>query len=160
MRTLSSDMLAAGHAQETDKVLLARISINHPLIVGGPLRLVSNLENATASGNVFTAFPFQIVLPDEAEDGAAPRLRLVLDAVDQTILAAIRALPPTPAPTLDVELFLAHQPETVERSWSGLTLRQVSYDTFTISGELLPDEDDREPYPQYTVSPAHFPGVF
>jgi len=75
-------------------------------------------------------------------------------------VAAIRALPPTPEPTLDVELFLAHQPETVERSWSGLTLRQVSFDTFTIGGELLPDEDDKEPYPQYTQDPSNFPGLF
>jgi hypothetical protein len=160
MRTLSAPMLAALHAQHTDEVALVRIVISHPLIVGGPLRLVNNLENVTGGGNVYTAFPFHITLPDHDDQGATPKVRLVIDNTDQQIVATIRALPPSPPPTIDIEIFLASQPDVIEVRYTGLTLRTVPYDVFTVEGDLLLDEDDLEPYPQYAMTPALFPGLF
>lgn len=160
MRTLSSDALVAMFAQETDKVLLARIEISHAAIVGGPLRFVNNLTNIIAGANTYTAFPFQITLPDEDDQGGVPKVKLLIDNVDRQIVQAIRSLPPSPAPTVKVELFLAHQPTVVEVSYADLILRQVPYNVFTVEGELLLDEDDLEPYPQYSFTPAHFPGLF
>lgn len=160
MRTLSPAMLAALHAQETGEVVLARIIITHPLIIGGPLRLVQNLQDVVAGGNTYTAFPFQITLPDEDEAGATPRIKLVIDNVDRSIVATIRSLPPSPPPSVDIEIFLASQPNVVEVSYTGLTLRTVPYDVFTIEGDLVLDEDDREPYPQNAMTPALFPGLF
>lgn len=160
MRTLSAQMLAALHAQETGAVVQARISITHPLILGGPLRFVSDLTDLVTGGNTYTAFPFQITLPDEDEEGATPRIKLMIDNVDRQIVATIRSLPPSPPPTVDIEIFLASQPTTVEVAYTGLVLRTVPYDVFTVEGDLVLDEDDREPYPQYAMTPALFPGLF
>lgn len=160
MRTLSPAMLAAMHAPETAEAVLVRISIHHPLIVGGPLRLVSNLENLVANGNTYTAFPFQITLPDDDEAGAVPRLKLVIDNVDRQIVTTIRQLPPSPPPTVDLDICLASQPDVAEVTYTGLALRTVPYDVYTVEGDLVLDEDDREPYPQYAMTPALFPGLF
>ncbi|HMU54865.1 MAG TPA: DUF1833 family protein [Nitrospira sp.] len=159
MRTLSTLMLQVAHAQETGEVVLARTEISHPLILDGPLRFVNNLTDVVASGQTFTAFPFQVTLPDDADEGV-PKLRLVLDNVDRRIVQTIRSLPPSPAPTVRVDLFLASQPTVLEASFTDLVLRQTSYDVLTVSGDLLVDEDDLEPYPQYTMTPAAFPGLF
>lgn len=160
MRTLSADALTALFAQETDKVLLARIEISHASILGGPLRFVNNMSDVVAGANTYTAFPFQITLPDEDDQGGVPKIKLLIDNVDRQIVQTIRSLPPSPAPTVKVELFLAHQPTTVEVSYADLILRQVPYNVFTVEGDLLLDDDDLEPYPQYSFSPANFPGLF
>lgn len=159
MRNLSSLMQRMFSAQETGEVVLARTEISHPLILDGPLRFVNNLSDVVVSGDTFTAFPFQVTLPDDADEGV-PKLKLIIDNVDRRIVQTIRSLPPSPAPTVRVDIFLASQPTVLEASFPDLVLRQVDYDVFTVSGDLLVDEDDREPYPQHTMSPALFPGLF
>lgn len=159
MRTVSSAYLRAALAGETDEVLLCRIEISHPQILDGPVRLVSNLEDLTVNGNVYTAFPFEIVLPEDDEE-AIPTIRLRIDTVDQQIVEAIRRLPPSPPPEITIALCLASQPNVVEAQFEDLILREVPYDAFSIDGTLALDEDDLEPYPQYSFTPALFPGMF
>lgn len=158
-RSLSSAMTAMASAQETGQVLLALITITHSSLAGGPLRLVQDLQPLTSNGLLYTAFPFQIRLPDDTDDGPATVL-LTIDNVDRSILVAIRSLAPNSPPTVDVQLVLASQPNTVEIEILGLTLRSITGDAIQIEGELRMDEEDIAPFPEGSFTPQDFPGLF
>lgn len=158
-RTITARLRAAMQAQETGEVLQTVCEIAHASIVDGPLRVVSDLQDFTSDGKTYTAFPFRVTLPASAEDGRG-RLRLVLDSVDRRVLQAIRQIPPGDPPTVKVDLILASEPDQVQISFPELKLRNVTYDVFTVEGEIAVHEDDREPAPAMTFSPATFPGLF
>jgi len=158
-RTTSSVFTAMAAAQETGEVLLALITITHSSIIGGPLRLVQDLQPLTSNGNVYTAFPFEIRLPEDSDDGPA-KVMLTIDNVDQSIAQAIRSMSPTSPPTVLVELVVASQPNVVEISIPDLTLRNVSGDAVQIEGELRMDEEDLTAFPGDAFTPQLFPGLF
>lgn len=158
-RAISARLRDAMLAQETGEVLLAICQISHPSILNGPIRVVNNLENLVSDGQTYTAFPFQITIPSDTAEGR-PTLRLILDNVDRQMVQAIRNLSPTSTPTVQVDLVLASTPDVIEVSFPNLSLRNVSYDVFTVEGELALNEDDREPFPADTFSPQQFPGLY
>lgn len=158
-RTLSSAMKVMASAQETAEVLLALVTISHPTIIGGPLRVVQDMQNLTSNGNVYTAFPFSVQLPDDQDDGVA-QVKLSIDNVDRSIMVALRSLPPTSPPTVQVDLVLASQPNTVEISFPNLTLRNITGDALTIEGELRMDEEDLSTFPQDSFTPQDFKWLF
>lgn len=158
-RPLSLALKQAMFSQETGEVFLAICSISHASILNGPLRVVNNLENMTSNGNVYTAFPFKVTLPAEGIDGS-PRVRLVLDSIDRSIIQAIRGIPPGDPPTVQVDLVLASQPDVIDISFPNLTLRNVDYDQYVVEGDLALDEDDREPIPYWSFTPQNTPGLF
>ena len=158
-RTTSTALRQMAHAQETGQVLVALIEISHSLIVGGPLRLVQDVKPLVSSGNTYTAFPFEIVLPDDNVE-ASPRVKLVIDAVDQSIMTAIRSMPPGEPPTISVSLVLASQPDVVEMAMTGMLLRSVTGSATRIEGELLIDEEDLQRFPEGSFTPFDFPGMF
>lgn len=147
------------HAQDTKEVLLAITTIDHPLIINGPLRIVQDLQDLVSNGHTYTAFPFQVTLPADTEDGLA-KVVLRIDNVDQSIATTIRSLPPTTPPTVQIDLVIASQPDVVEVSLPGMKLRTVSGDMFAIEGECKMDEDDLIPFPEGSFNPRDFPGIF
>ncbi len=158
-RTTSPVFKAAAHAQETGEALLAMITITHASIIGGPLRFVQDLQPMTSRGNVYTAFPFEIRLPADTDEGVA-KVLLTIDNVDRSIAAAIRGMSPKIPPTVTVDLVVASQPDIVEISIQDLTLRNVSGDALSIEGELRMDEEDLTPFPEGSFTPRDFSGMF
>lgn len=159
MRTLSALMKSAANAQDTGEVILPLLTITHASILDGPLRFVRNLTNITSNGNVFTAFPFDITLPDDDEQGQQ-KMRLRIDNIDRQIVAAIRSIPPSQPPTIQLDIILASQPNTIELSFAGFVLREVDYDALVVEGELRQEEITVEPFVEGSFTPQHFPGLF
>ncbi len=147
------------NAQETGEVLLALVIIDHPSIVGGPLRVVQDLQDLTSNGNVYTAFPFQVTMPADTDEGPA-KVMLTLDNIDRQMTVAIRSISPDSSPSVTIQLVVASTPDVVEIEMAGLTLRNITGDAFTIEGELRMDEEDLIAFPEGAFTPQHFPGVF
>lgn len=158
-RSLSTLFKTMANASETGEVLLALVTIDSPSIIGGPLRVVQNLQNITSNGNVYTAFPFEIRLAGDNDEGPA-KIMLSIDNIDRTMAAAIKGIPPSTPPTITVEIVIASQPDTVEISLSNLKLKNVTGDAFRIDGELWMDEEDLIPFPEGSFTPPYFPGLF
>lgn len=155
MRTLSQRALESAFAAQTDEVWLMLVTIEHPSIAE-PLRFVNNYESVTSRGEVYVAFPFEVELPGEdAENPGEARLRI--DNVDRQIVDTIRTI--TSPPSVTFEVVLASQPNTVEASFSGLTLRQVEYDALVVTGTLRFEDIVTEPL-SVQMTPARFPGMF
>lgn len=155
MRTLSGTALSSTHAQETGEVWLVLLTIAHSSLPT-PIRVVNNNEDITSRGNIYQAFPFDIVMPGQDPD-SLPKAKLRFDNVDRTAIATIRSI--ESAPTVTIEVILASQPNNVEISFPNLTLRNVQYDASVIEGELLFENLFSEPI-TYTMTPSRFPGLF
>lgn len=155
MRTLSQVAVESANAQQTGEVWLCLMTITHPSLPQ-PIRVVNNNEDITSRGNLFQNFPFEIELPGEDPD-SPPRARLRIDSTDRTIVNAIRTISSPPVITLEV--ILASQPNTVEIAFDGLTLREVTYDVRSVSGELVFESIFTEPITTQ-MTPSRFPGMF
>lgn len=155
-RSLSTVAKQAVYASETSEVFLLLLTISHASL-SVPIRVVNDFQNLTSNGNLYTAFPFTIVLPEEKEE-QPPRMRLVIDNVDRTIVQALRSL--TSPPTIQLDVVLAIQPDTVEASFPGFTLRQSNYDQLVVEGDLTLEEIVVEPFPEGSFDPQSFAGIF
>jgi hypothetical protein len=153
---LSQRFREAVFAEETAEQPLALVTISHASMAQ-PIRVVNDSEgqNLTSRGDLFVAYPFEIVLASEGEETGSARLKL--DNVDRIIIGSLRAL--LDPPTVTIELVLRSQPDTVEAGPFRFLWRAAQYDVQTIEGELLFDEELKR-FPAYDFTPGTAPGLF
>ena len=164
MRTLSSAALRAMFAQETGQLFLVLLTLDHPSL-DVPIRVTSDGVKTFGPAGEHLPFPFQLELPDDRED-QIQQARLTIDAIDLSLLKAIRSIGNTP-PTVKIEVVLATpaadnrsaEATSIEAEWT-LTLRNVQYDAMTISGTLAFEDVLNEQFPRRLVTPATLPGAF
>jgi len=154
-RTVSSTLKAEVFAQHSSEIFYALLVISHADIT--TLRFVANTENVTSNGNTYTAYPFEIRLPQERED-QPPQVPIVIDNVDRAIVDEIRTL--TGAPTVTISVVLASDPDTVEYGPIEATLRNVDWNLATITGDLQAEDLLNEGYPGQSFTPQNAPGLF
>lgn len=154
-RSLSSIARQALFAQETGEVFIVLLTIDHPQL-STPIRVCSDAVQCMSRGNVFVAFPFDIVLPNDSD--APPQASLQIDNVSQEIAASIRSIG-TP-PSVTIEVVRASAPDTVEASLPAFQLTNVRYDTLLVQGDLVTEDLTSEPFPADMFTPSNFPGLF
>ena len=113
--------------------------------------------DAAVTPVLWIAAPFHITLPQDRDD-ELPHVQLTIDNITPDIIAAIRSL--TSAPTITMDVVLARTPATIEAGPFEMTLRGVSYDAFTITGQLGFEDILNEPFPALAFTPRLFPGIF
>lgn len=155
-RSLSSTAKAGVFAQETEQVYLVLLEIAHSSL-GTPIRVVNNYADVVSNGVTYSAFPFEISLPDDTDE-KMPNVMLSIDNVDRVIVNAIRSI--TGPPTITISVVLASSPSTIEAGPYSMTLREASYDAATVTGSLAVEDMLNEPYPSDLMTPANFPGLF
>lgn len=155
-RTVSSSFLRAVFARETDEVFLTLLKIEHPNL-NDAIRVVNNDQNITSNNEVYVAFSFEVELPGEAED-SLPVPRLSIDNVDRVIVESIRAID-TP-PTVTMSVIMASSPDVIEAGPYVMTMRNVEYNSLTVSGTLHGEDILNEAYPGHLFTPGMFPGLF
>ena len=154
-RSVSTVFKSAAFAQETGEALIVLVTIDHADLAA-PIRVCSNSADVVSRGDTFLAFPFEITLPDDVE-GQGPRASLIIDAVDQSIVQAVRSI--DSAPSVLMEVVLGSDTDTIEGTWPGFQMREVAYDVLTVSGQILQEDFLMEPYPAGRITPADFPGL-
>jgi len=155
VRALSAAAVASQNAQATAKVWLTTITIDHATLAD-PIRVVDNNENITSNGDLFVAWDFSLQLPGEDPDNPAGA-KLSIGNIDPLIIQTLRTI--SSPPTVTIQIILADTPNVVEIEFSGLVLRNASYDAGTITGDLRFEEILTEPVAT-TLTPAMFPGMF
>lgn len=162
---MSAPALAGVLAQETGEVYLLLLTISHASLAT-PIRVVNDHKDLVSRGNTYTAYPFELDLPDDAP-GEAPRVRLridnigVPDAVDPLARRVSDYLRAIDSPfTATLEVVLASTPDLVEAGPFLLTARRGEYDATTVSAELAFEDVLNEPYPGDSFTPASHPGLF
>ena len=151
---ISDTLKTEAWAVESDLPLVI-LKIDHADL-SAPIRVVNNKVDITSGGDVYSAFPFEIRLPDSLED-APPRARLRIDNISREIGQAIRDM--TSAADVTIEVVRQDAPDTIEVSWPVMRLTNVRFDFLSVEGDLEFEDLSREPYPFLSFSPAEFPGV-
>jgi len=167
MRTLSLTFRQAMFAQESGEVAVFLLTISHPSLVDGPIRLSSDptsrlstdpLSYGTVSrGETFLFVGMEIALPDEQEK-SPPATKMIISNVDRSIIPLVRSIN-SPA-QVKMEGLLVSDLATVEFTVPQLDIINVNYDAGQLTFDLAMDALAIEPYPYLTFSPAVFPGLY
>lgn len=168
LATLSSAALAAMFSSDADDSLIALLTFSGDGIAT-PKRIANGytgrlsetadevVYGVTSRSNEFIYLPLEITLPDEAQ-GQSPECSLTLHDVTRYLIPTIRSL--SAPPDVLVELVLSSTPDTVEMSFTGFSLTNISYNRDAITGRLSIESTAVEPFPQHTFTPSCFPGLF
>jgi len=144
--TISEDGLKDLAAQDCPTPWIVLLTLSHPTL-STPMCFSSDSIDTLSNGVMYHAFPFEIVLPDDA-DGRTPQATLRVDNASQEVVAVIRAM--TSPPQLDIRVVRAAAPDLVERQWLGFEWRASTYDVSYITGTLTIDDMAQEEFPYIT----------
>ena len=162
-RTFSAATMQAAMAQETGLVLLCALTIEHENLTT-PLRIVNNTEDIVSNGNTFTAVGFDIRLPEDREEGFG-KAKLKINNVDQWLTPTIRSLAGDIMVTFELlsPSDLTASPkefDNVELPFAPMRLMNVSYDEWTVEGDMTHEASSVKGFPAHRFTPTGFPGLF
>ncbi len=155
-RPISATALAAFYSPEMDDVVLLLLTIEEDSL-DEPIRVVHNTENIVSRGQTFVAFVFSIELPVESGDAPRP-VRIQIDAVDQSIIKAIREAQGQPKVTM--EIVLASDPDAVEAGPFIFRLESASYTASSVIGEISFEGVEQVRSSNHKFTPYLFPDLF
>jgi hypothetical protein len=164
-RTVSNVVKHAINAQQTNEVFIVLLTIDHPNFTA-PIRVASDpkqvlpvalVRGVISNGEEFIYLPFCITLPQQDDTNTA-RATLSIDNIDREIVKAVRTA--DSAISVKIEIVLASDTDNIEISIDKFKLASITYDAFTVSGELSLDYYDLEPFPCKRFTPSDFPGMF
>lgn len=155
-RNVSSIVRQAIYDQQTEKAFIALLTLDHPDL-NSPLRFSSDGVDTVSNGDTYVSFPFRISLPQESKD-TIPSVQLEIDNVSREIVSTIRDIDSNP--TLEMEIVLSSDTDTVIAGPFPFELRDVNYDALTVQGTLSNPALDETSFPTDSFDPANFPGLF
>lgn len=153
---VSTAFKESAYQQQRTDIVVPLLTIDHADLAS-PIRVCYNNEDITSNGNNFVGTYFNITLPSDNPD-IGPKAQLEIDNVSQEIVIAARSIS-SPA-SVDIQIVRSTAPDVIEVEYSGLELKNVSYDVSKVSGELTFESFLEEPYPYARFDPARFPGAF
>lgn len=125
------------------------------------VRVTTVLSPKTRPGYQF--IPLQITLPDQQNSGA-PRASISINDVTQEVLPYLRELQGPADVVLKIALHSNLERDDIvtpiEAIFTGLKLVSVTYNSDTISADLVMDGLENEPFPAHNFTPVNFPGLF
>ena len=142
--------------QETGEAFIILLTLSH-VDLSIPIRVCNNGVNIISNGDTYFALPFEISLPSD-EGGDIPRAVVRIDNVNRAMVIAIRSI--STSPTVQMDIIRASAPNVLEVSFPDFIFTGISYDAFTISGDLTLENFLLEPYPAGVFDPSRFPGGF
>lgn len=166
MTTLSLNIREAMAAEATGAVPICLLTFTHPDL-DTPLRASSDpttrisidpLVYGTVSRSLtFLWVPMSPTMPGD-DDKSPPQISIVLDALDRSIFAVIRAST-TPA-VAKLEIVLDTSPDIVEMALDNFKIVTAPYDESQITLALSQESFWGEPWPAGHMTPLYFPGLF
>lgn len=164
-RPLSNAAKMAMYAQQTSEVFIILITIEHPNFTD-PIRVASDsfevlpdagVRGVLSRGMEFVYVPFTLELPQEDDTGVS-RATLSIDNISREIVAYVRQA--SSSLNVTIEIVLSSNVDLVEITAPDFKLDNVSYDAFTVTGDLTMEYFELEPFPARRFTPSDFPGLF
>ena len=154
-RQLTPTAVRALLAEQSEEVFLLTVRIFGNGFSDIPL--VNNFEDIQVQGVTYSAFPFNIILPNESRD-KPPEARIRIDNLDPKIIQAVRTL--QGKPNFELAIRLASTPDIVEVGPITLSSASAEWDDNWIELTLSSKNLLNEPWPSRNFSPVKFPGLF
>lgn len=164
---ISDNFRQSAFAQETDVAIIVLLTFTTPEL-SEPIRICSspverfedlgeNIYGCTSNNNRFLFVPFNIETPQDDKTGAVTA-KLTIDNVNRQIVQYARET--KKALNVTIQIVLSSDLDYVELEYKDFKLTNVSYDGFTVSGNLSVDYLGLEPFPCGRFTPSQFPGLF
>lgn len=164
---ISDNLRQVSYAQETDVAVIILLTLRTNdlpdaiRICSTPVEkfadLGENVYGCTSNGQRYLFLPFNIVLPQDDKTGTVTA-KLTIDNVNRQIVQYARET--KSAINVDIQVILSNDLDAVELEFKDFKLTNVSYDAFTVSGDLSVDYLGLEPFPCGRFTPSGFPGLF
>ena len=156
MRQLTASAVNQLTAEASSDPMLVLLTIDHTSI--DPFYLVNDTVNLVSRGNTYLAFPFKIILPDDADDESTKVCKIEIDNTTLELITALRSI--TEQLDAKLELVLASSPDTVVMSLPDLKLTSITYNKSTISCILNQEDFLSLEVGVESYVPSVFPGLF
>ena len=165
MRNVSTALIEEANSQQTEVVFVHLLTITSPSltevirICDDPNQLlpVAGVRGVISRGNEFIFLPFQFSLPNDDSTGVG-KARISIDNVDRRIVQAIRQA--GSEISLKVEIVTSLDFDSPEISLDNFSLTGIGYDALTVTGEVIVQYSDTEPFPFARFTPSRFTGLF
>jgi len=153
-RALTPEAVTQINAPTNDDPLIWLLTLRAGATV---FRVCRNNEDITSRGEVYTAYPFDLVEP--IDDGETlPSARLTIDNIDRLLVASVRSV--SDPLKVDIELIMSTEPDSVQMSYPGLLLKRVRWDQKSLSGDLEYEPILGLAFPSESFYPQEYPGLF
>lgn len=156
MRSLTTQMLSAIHAQDTGEVVLPLVTLNEASLAA-PIRIVPNYTPITHQGDDYLPLAFEVTLPDEEEEGV-PVVQWTADNVDRQLVAALRQVSGVVSAT--IVWVMASDPDTVQVGPLDVEMRAAQYNARTISGTMGVEPILDAQFGSMEMNTKNAPGLF
>lgn len=164
---ISNNLREAAYAQETDVAVIVLLTLSTPdlpdniRVCNVPVEkfddLGDNVYGVTSNGQRYLFLPFDIELPQDDKTGAVTA-KLTIDNVNRQIVQYARET--KKAINVNIQIVLSNNLDYVEMESDDFKLSNVSYDGFSVSGNLTVDYLGLEPFPCGRFTPSGFKGLF
>lgn len=145
------------YQQNTGILFVYLLTVNH-VDLEQPLRFTNNTFPITSNGDIYQAWPFDIVLPDQG-DGKIPRAQIVFDAVDNNLVLALRSL--GSPPSISISIVDADTPNVIEKTFSNMTIVGQAYtNDYRVSLTIGMLDIANERAQNLRFDKTRFPGLF
>ena len=146
--------LAEVSAEESPLILL---EIDHPDLTQ-PVRVVNDMTDVTSNGDIYIAFPFRCVLPDDFEN-QLPKARLSIDNVSRDLMFWIETTGGGQGSTATFKQIMRSNPNLIE--WQiQMSLFNVTVNMQEISAELGFENLFGKPAVTFKYRPENSPGLW
>jgi len=146
--------LAEVSAEESPLILL---EIDHPELTQ-PVRVVNDMTDVTSNGDIYIAFPFRCVLPDDFEN-QLPKARLSIDNVSRDLMFWIETTGGGQGSTATFKQIMRSNPNLIE--WQiQMSLFNVTVNMQEISAELGFENLFGKPAVTFKYRPENSPGLW
>lgn len=153
---LSQALLAQLYGQQSDDPFLTLVTLSHPEFADD-IRLVNNTVDITSNGQIYSAFPMNIVPP--RDDGETTReVTIVFDNVSLELLDELRTA--TVSIQVKLDMILASNPDEIQMSLGELKIKTVSYNASTITAQLYLDDFFNTELTSEKYNPTDWKGLF
>lgn len=163
MTLSNNDALISAFKEQSDDVWLVFLTIDHPDLLGGPLRLVRNTKavNRIIDGNTipFEGMMFDINLPADLEKELSST-NITVPNVDRAITDKLRGLIGKEPAVVTIEVSIATDPNSIQFGPFELDLANVKWTVATVTGDLSPALFLSQSWPKLRFDNTHFPGLF
>jgi hypothetical protein len=154
--TFSTNFVRAMVEQSTSQVFLWLMTLEH-LESGTKHYIVNNLDSITSRGNVYTAFPFEFVLPED-DGNTLPEVQIAIRYVSDDLIQLIRQY--ADGLSITAEIVLASNPDAPEYSIDQLSVKSVDYDLNQIMLTAKVEDLLNQRFPADDFLPRSFAGMF
>lgn len=165
---MSDNFRQAAYSQETDVAVIVLLTFTSEDETLEPVRVCNvgiekfddlgeNIYGVTSNGNRFLFLPFNISLPQDDKTGAVSA-KLSIDNVTRELVKHARGV--KKAINVNIQCVLSNNLDYIEMEYDNFKLTNVTYNAFTVEGDLSIDYLGLEPFPCGRFTPSGFPGLF